>query len=501
MPALQTINHQHKSHAHVRVIFILFIVTFLILVNLSLSTTRAIENLNNEWHNYSDQTQHKFHLISQIRASLGYTGFIHHFKNYVIRRDANYLVQAQQSMADTQELLRQYLKLPIHQEEMHALNGLASVIGNYKLKLQDINRAQTARLSISELDARVRVDDSSAAMALATLNMRLENNYHKVKQQTDDLLDTAQNRVQILTWLGIPALIIFTLYSSYLVMRTTSARNNLETLFSVIPDGLLVVDSGGKIIRVNPKVSEIFGYSEEEIKRKVIRDLVDHDIVCNDEQAEALSFTGCGSEHFQGTHKNGETLPLDIEVASFPDKKDAHTIAVIRSRKEELELKQRSETDHLTGTRNRSGIDRRFCNEIERSLRYQHDMSLILIDIDHFKPINDILGHQAGDNIIRVIADLLVNNSRPSDVIGRWGGDEFCIICPETNAEEAAELARRLQLQLQQFPIEHPVTGNPPTLSIGISELQPGDTQDSMFSRADAQLYKSKERGRNTISA
>ena len=81
------------------------------------------------------------------------------------------------------------------------------------------------------------------------------------------------------------------------------------------------------------------------------------------------------------------------------------------------------------------------------------------------------------------------------------GGDEFCIICPETNAEQAEDLARRLQLQLETFPIAHPETGNPPTLSIGISEFQPGDTQDSMFSRADAQLYKSKERGRNTISA
>ncbi|KZZ44249.1 hypothetical protein A3759_21050 [Thalassolituus sp. HI0120] len=266
MPAPQTINHQYKSCAHVRIISILFIVTFLILVNLSLSTTRAIDNLNNEWHEYSAQTQHKFHLISQIRASLGYAGFIHHYKNYVIRRDANYLVQAKQSMTDTQRLLRQYLELPIHQEEMHALNGLATIMGNYKRKLQGINHALATRLSVSKLDERIHVDDRFAAEALATLNIHLENNYHKVKQQTDSLLNTAQNRVQILTWLGIPALIVFTLYSSYLVIRTTSAKNNLETLFSVIPDGLLVVDSRGKVIRANPKVSEIFGYSEDEIK-------------------------------------------------------------------------------------------------------------------------------------------------------------------------------------------------------------------------------------------
>ena len=500
MPAPQTINHQYKSCAHVRIISILFIVTFLILVNLSLSTTRAIDNLNNEWHEYSAQTQHKFHLISQIRASLGYAGFIHHYKNYVIRRDANYLVQAKQSMTDTQRLLRQYLELPIHQEEMHALNGLATIMGNYKRKLQDFNHAQATRLSVSKLDERIHVDDRSAAEALATLNRHLENNYHKVKQQTDSLLNTAQSRVQILTWLGIPALIVFTLYSSYLVIRTTSAKNNLETLFSVIPDGLLVVDSRGKVIRANPKVSEIFGYSEDEIKSRSIRDLLDHGTI-GDALSNPLSLVRTGSEHFYGTHKSGERLPLDIEVATFPDKKKAHTIAVIRSRKEELELKQRSETDHLTGTRNRSGIDRRFCSEIERSRRYQHDMSLILIDIDHFKPINDILRHQSGDNIIRVVAELLVTSSRPSDVIGRWGGDEFCIICPETNAEQAEDLARRLQLQLETFPIAHPETGNPPTLSIGISEFQPGDTQDSMFSRADAQLYKSKERGRNTISA
>lgn len=504
MPALQTINpvnHHHKSHAHVRVIFMLFVVTLLILVSLSLSTTRAIENLNNEWHNYSEQTQRKFHLLSQIRASLGYTGFIHHFKNYVIRRNAEYLAKAQQSMTETQALVRKYLELPIQPQEMQALNGLVNVMDNYRLKLQTINHQQVSGMSVDELDKHVRVDDSSAASALSTLNQRIENSYHQVKHQTDALLDAAQNRVHLLTWLGIPALIMFTLYSSYLVVRTTSARNNLETLFAVIPDGLLVVDSRGAIIRVNPKVSEIFGYNASELKNKTIQELIDQDITSDCDQIGSLSFTGHDSEHFHGIHKNGESLPLDIEVASFPDKKNEHTIAVIRSRKEELELKRRSETDHLTGTRNRSGIDRHFFNEIERSLRYRHKLSFILVDIDHFKPINDIFGHQTGDNIIRLVADLLTSNSRPSDIIGRWGGDEFCIICPETSTEEAVQLARRLQVKLQQCAIKHPQTGSTPTLSIGIAELQPDDTQDSLFSRADEQLYKSKERGRNTISA
>jgi len=175
---------------------------------------------------------------------------------------------------------------------------------------------------------------------------------------------------------------------------------------------------------------------------------------------------------------------------------------MVRCKKTELELKRQSETDYLTGTYNRMGIDRLLIAELERSKRYDHSLSLILIDIDHFKRVNDQLGHLAGDAIITVVAELLKKESRPSDIVGRWGGDEFCILCPETCARDARGLALRLQEKLAQSHAIRPLAKMAITLSIGIAEFDNNraNTLEKIFARADQALYRSKQRGRDCIT-
>jgi len=149
------------------------------------------------------------------------------------------------------------------------------------------------------------------------------------------------------------------------------------------------------------------------------------------------------------------------------------------------------------------GIDRFLNTEIERSIRYKHKLSLILIDIDHFKQINDQLGHLAGDSIITVVADTLLKSCRPSDVVGRWGGDEFCIVCPETSAEHAYELASRIKNKVNNLKSTAPLLKEMKlSVSIGISEIciDSQDTPEALFLKADQALYKSKEDGRNQIN-
>lgn len=159
-------------------------------------------------------------------------------------------------------------------------------------------------------------------------------------------------------------------------------------------------------------------------------------------------------------------------------------------------LERLSITDKLTGVFNRVKFDAVLETEIQRSVRFQHPFSVIMLDIDHFKQVNDIHGHQAGDAVLTEIARLLQANTRETDILGRWGGEEFIIICPQTDINGALGLAKNLCRIINEhnFPIvQHK------TASFGVTAYQPGDHAESLVARADAALYQAKHNGRNQV--
>lgn len=155
---------------------------------------------------------------------------------------------------------------------------------------------------------------------------------------------------------------------------------------------------------------------------------------------------------------------------------------------ESQEFKNKSERDALTGALNRSGIQSVFTNELKV-------LTLIFIDIDHFKPINDNYGHAVGDEILIAFTKEISTNCRSTDFLARWGGEEFLLICPNTNAEEAFELAESLRLIIS----EHRWANNIKlTASFGVA--QKGDeTINECIERADQALYAAKSQGRNMV--
>jgi len=160
------------------------------------------------------------------------------------------------------------------------------------------------------------------------------------------------------------------------------------------------------------------------------------------------------------------------------------------------ELERLSITDRLTGLYNRMRLDECFDREIRRSQRYPQPFSIILLDIDHFKLINDTHGHQTGDQVLVAVASRLRENLRQTDVIGRWGGEEFMILCPETDVDGATTLAENLRQHLAETPM--PPAGLV-TASFGIASYAPGDQPQDMVSRADRALYAAKRSGRNRV--
>jgi diguanylate cyclase (GGDEF)-like protein len=160
------------------------------------------------------------------------------------------------------------------------------------------------------------------------------------------------------------------------------------------------------------------------------------------------------------------------------------------------ELRRLASTDGLTGIYNRSKIEQVLTIEVLRARRYKHPLSIIIADIDHFKVVNDTYGHNVGDVVLTGIASMMKEHVREVDFIGRWGGEEFLIVCPETTADGARKLAEKLRKKIEKH---HFKDIGIKTISMGVAQIEKDDWDEEMIKRADKNLYKAKRSGRNRV--
>ncbi len=166
-------------------------------------------------------------------------------------------------------------------------------------------------------------------------------------------------------------------------------------------------------------------------------------------------------------------------------------------RKSLEEQRHRATKDPLTGISNRLAYDEFMPNEYSRWQRFQHDLTLIIWDIDHFKRVNDNFGHQAGDKALTIVAKLLKSNLRKVDYLARFGGEEFVSLLPETKIESALMVANKLRNIIAETEFHFSDKTVPLTISCGLAQFNEGDTPETVFQRADAALYQAKAAGRN----
>ena len=165
------------------------------------------------------------------------------------------------------------------------------------------------------------------------------------------------------------------------------------------------------------------------------------------------------------------------------------------------EQRRQAMLDSLTGLANRAGLQRRMEEEHERWQRYGGRLLLVVLDVDHFKSINDRFGHLAGDKVLRLIAQQLSRRLRKTDFIGRFGGEEFVILMPGVTPEQGATALEELRSGIEHTPFHFKNEPVPVTISIGYTEFRDGDTLDGTFDRADQAMYRAKQDGRNRIVA
>jgi len=283
-------------------------------------------------------------------------------------------------------------------------------------------------------------------------------------------------------------------------LQRTESR--IQAVMDNVADAIITIDQRGIIESVNPAVTVLFGYTAEEVLGKNISLLMPEPYHSKDQaEIEAYLATDCsvllgGRREFEGRRKDGAIFPIDIIVSEMMTGTLRHFIGVVRDiteRKEQLKaLEYQALHDDLTGLPNRALLADRLQQAIRSARREQRSLALLLMDLDHFKEINDTLGHHNGDVILQQVAQRMQQLIRSSDTVARLGGDEFAILLPAADEQHASGITDKIIQSVEQpFTLEGQtfVLG----ASIGIALFpEHGDDGNTLLQRADVAMYFAK---------
>ena len=318
--------------------------------------------------------------------------------------------------------------------------------------------------------------------------------------------DLIEDKIKTLVIILILTIILSTIISKNpvkLQIALLKAHEKLNEFTSIIDKYVITVKTkkDSTIIEVSEAFVESSGYSKKELigKKMNIIKHPEEDITKYDELWNTIKTGKTWEGEIKNINKNNETywLKQNIIPTIDEDTKEEIFVSVGTDITAKKQLEQVASIDKLTGLYNRRMIDEFINIEVETHKRNPYDgLSVIMIDIDYFKNVNDTFGHQIGDMVLSQSAKLMIENSRKSDIKGRFGGEEFLIICPQTTAESALKLAEKIRTAIESFKFEE--VGYK-TISLGISTFENNDTVESLIKKADTALYQAKNSGRNKV--
>jgi len=293
----------------------------------------------------------------------------------------------------------------------------------------------------------------------------------------------------------------------YAEQKALKAISSQKAILAAIPDLMFEVSLDGKYIDIwasNPQElaatkKELLGHTVREKLPDEVAQKVMHAIEETNDKGSSF-----GQEIYLDTPNGSLWFELSVSIKNNENSPPTF-IALSRNitdRKEmELKLVQLSNYDSLTNLYNRRVLEERLIQDIKRANRYKHSLSICMLDIDYFKNINDTYGHQEGDEVLIEISKLITSTLRDIDYCGRYGGEEFVIVLPNTSISKTKEFAERLRLKVQNkvFISDDKENFNI-TISIGISEIsEKNNSLENLIKLADLAMYQAKDRGRNCI--
>lgn len=273
-----------------------------------------------------------------------------------------------------------------------------------------------------------------------------------------------------------------------------------DMFFEVSLDMVCIATFEGYFKQLSPMWEKTLGWSEEELKSKPYFELIHPDDI--EQTSEALKKLELGEKilSFDNRYLKKDGNYNWLSWKSFPDTEDRLIYAIARDIQERKEMEQKllllSQTDSMLKIFNRAKLLSELNAEIKKFKRYNTNLSIIMFDIDHFKGINDTFGHDAGDNVLKKLAEIVKKEIRDTDIFARWGGEEFIILLPNTPVNGGAEFAERLRKKIEDTDFKNPETV---TVSLGVTAFKTDDTEDSFLKRVDDGLYLAKKNGRNRV--
>lgn len=300
-----------------------------------------------------------------------------------------------------------------------------------------------------------------------------------------------------------------------------------RTLWSSSSDNMFIVkrDDHGNFISelTNPSMKATLGLTAEQIDNTPLQSMMDshsYEIVRN--RYNACIEAGQTTSYEESHTIMGEISHWDTTIIPVVDTSNnvtrifgvSRNITELKMLTEQLEdkVKERtfelshalseiekiSTTDKLTGLYNRHKLDQLLAKAQNQKDRYNHECTLAIIDLDHFKEINDHYGHITGDKVLAEFSELVAEQLNKNDILGRWGGEEFLMIMPETDLQSAQQRLHTIRLTIAAHNFKYI---SKLTASFGVTALEQGDKAESAISRADAALYWVKNHGRNNLAA
>ncbi|WP_394125903.1 diguanylate cyclase [Vibrio hepatarius] len=394
-------------------------------------------------------------------------------------------------MTDKNDLIHEIEHLRITLEEYHNNLHLAKYLPDY--------------MTIQDLDIQVQVDDELADTALRSLQSYLLPKFENIYQQTKTELTTLSNLTLLFNLIVAPIIVAVSYFMLQAIRKVHKLSNQLSAILDISPDGILYISEQGTILQANNKACALLEYTQAELSEIALEQLVTpefrmycqryRDEVFSKLKGDAASYK---PQRVKALTKSNKEIDLEITLATGQVGEEKRTVCVLRDMTYHNALKHKAEKDHLTNLLNRWMLDELLQKEIDRCQRSSQPLSLLLVDIDNFKSVNDNLGHDIGDITLRDTARFLQESTRSYDYIGRWGGDEFILVCPDLSENDAISYAKRLLSNYNELKF---VKEQEISLSIGIATTSPCSCdKTSLFKNADIALYHAKESGKNCLT-
>lgn len=310
------------------------------------------------------------------------------------------------------------------------------------------------------------------------------------------------NRIYIIIVFEVVLLVVLIFVIYRLVNRTLGDSQEQMEKYIDITDKYVITsqtDLKGVITYASEAFCQISGYTKEELIGQN-HNIVNHPDMSRElfrELWETIRAGKSWSGEIKNRKKDGTHYWVKSNISPLYEHGEHIGYMAVRidiTDKKQLEII--SATDRLTQVYNRAKLDDEFSHEIKRAKRYQQPLAVIMLDIDHFKSVNDEYGHLVGDSVLKEMAKILRTNIRNTDIPGRWGGEEFLILCPETTLEGAVTLAENLRQKISSFSFD---TVGHKTVSMGVSLYRKGESEDELVKRADDAMYQAKGSGRNQV--